>query len=287
MLLYWSLLQRRRLHGDRTCTLNILTGFCTCLDNKLHHVCAHLLAARAHAEYASLGNWSATLPPPPADPQAPITVMREPPLPLPADVEEPLSCFDADLELAALLKAAKVRISNSSRERAQPLQGDPETIAFVQALRRTGNNMLQLSKRAHLAPEVLPALVAQHADTLEQLNKDVQAAMPQLHAAAPAGKQGRRKDTDRTMPALYKRKSSHEQRSDGESDPHSTDQSCAQSARKRTRSQAVSAQRADGEGERFVKAAAPGRRRTVITGPGEFGARTKASAPLLASRKRA
>eukprot|EP00611_Tribonema_gayanum_P026463 TRINITY_DN630_c0_g1_i7.p1 TRINITY_DN630_c0_g1~~TRINITY_DN630_c0_g1_i7.p1 ORF type:complete len:600 (-),score=121.78 TRINITY_DN630_c0_g1_i7:81-1880(-) len=185
-----------------SCTLNIYTWFCTCLDSQLFHTCAHLLAAQLHDTFKTGCNLATYDPPAPADINERIEVRRLPPLAMPLDVEEPLNRFGGEAAVKALMEATQTAKSTSSAigEAGALPEGVKEVRRCAAVFRQFANNA-QLVAPAQL-DKVMPAM--------RELADLCEASMPHFAVeSVPSKMTWNRQETDRTCKPLF----SHRKRS--------------------------------------------------------------------------
>jgi hypothetical protein len=189
-------LRRRLCSGAENCILNVISGFCVCLDAELHQLCAHLLAAEMHPDISKLCMWRAQLPSPPPEDQwnEKIEVRRVPPLALPDDVPEPLRCFGVEAAVRALSAAAQW-------SRA----GDGCSEQFSPELREAMCCAAAISRFAPLARHVQPEQLLELLPLLRTAAAACNVATPRFADANPSSRSTfNRQPTDKSMKPLFK-----------------------------------------------------------------------------------
>ncbi|KAG5192061.1 hypothetical protein JKP88DRAFT_266351 [Tribonema minus] len=185
-----------------SCTLNIYTWFCTCLDSQLFHTCAHLLAAQLHDTFKTGCNLATYDPPAPADINERIEVRRLPPLAMPLDVEEPLNRFGGEAAVKALMEATQTAksISSAIGEAGALPEG-------VKEVRRCAAVFCQFANNAQL---VAPAQLDKVMPAMRELADLCEASMPHFAVeSVPSKMTWNRQETDGTCKPLF----SHRKRS--------------------------------------------------------------------------
>jgi hypothetical protein len=191
--------QQQQQQQPQALTINIVAGYCNCLDFGQYQICAHLLACSMHPhikEGCCSRIWQTAV----ADPGAVLAVKRPRPLPLPDGVTEPLLVLGSAAEMMQQVEdmAAAVR-SRLTAEPTGAASASPEQESCKE-LQRLYNSIARNVQ--HAPKELIEQLLPQARLLDQQLRSNV----PAFVKTRTPCHQARRTDQQRKVVPLFDRR---------------------------------------------------------------------------------